>query len=124
MAYKRGDFKSILDNYGTYRAFTATMVGIHPNTLGAASKEGLFIKCGTIDGRQAFRMTSKGAAFVRIEELIAGRDFITLKRPDAEIGMLCTVNGYHVLDAWGQYWEYDGNVEYMNKSREWEEVGY
>ena len=106
MAYTKGMFKDIYKNCGITKTFSAKEVGIHPLTLNAAKNRGLVEKFA--DGK--YRLTSKGVVFMTIENSAKGNNFVSLKKKDADLGMLCIVKGMDILDCWEKPWDYNENV--------------
>lgn len=100
MAYKKGQLNNLPVDPFTYKE-----VGIHYATLNAAAKRGLLTKNSR---EKTYQATPKLAAFLKIEALDG--DFVSLKRPDEELGMLCEVKGMDILNCWGEPWDYDENI--------------
>jgi hypothetical protein len=57
--------------------------------------------------------------FTRIEQLASGSEFISLRKKDHALGMLCSVKGMDVLDAWDKPYDVADVIEYRKSSMEW-----
>ncbi len=119
MAYTKGMFKSIYRDYGIMKTFSAKEVNIHPATLNAAKNRGLVEKLSN----GYYRLTNKGVVFMTIENTAKPNGFVSLKRDTDELGMLCTVKGMDVLDAWDKPWDYNENISIYNAEiKQWKGI--
>lgn len=105
MAYLVGDFKRVKEKFG-YEPFEWTAARMHYATLNAAAKRGLVEKVG-----RQYKLTAKVNKFIEIEDFMLTHEFITLKEPSAKLGMLCSLKGMDVLDAWDNPYNYSADVE-------------
>lgn len=113
MAYTKGMIGQLYIKFGA-KPFTYKEAGIHFATLNAAANRGWLIKNGS-----QYQVTQRGMIFTRIEELASGSEFISLRKKDHALGMLCSVKGMDVLDAWDKPYDITDVIEYRKNSMEW-----
>lgn len=104
--------------------FTWKESGIHFATLNAAARRGLVVKEGT-----KYRLLPKAKMFAALEQLFAASnaDYISLKKKGAPLGMLCSLKGFDILDAWDKPWEYIETDElqiFNTDTQQWEDLKY
>jgi hypothetical protein len=116
MAYTKGMIGQLYIQFGA-KPFTYKEAGIHFATLNAAANRGWLIKNGS-----QYQVTQRGMIFTRIEQLASGSEFISLKKNNDTIGMLCSIRGMDLLDAWDKPYDVSGVVEYRLHSIEWNKI--
>lgn len=91
-------------------SFTWQKVGIHFATLNALVKKGYLSK--NSDG--SYSVTPKGKIFANIEALTQGREYFVLRKEGATLGMMCSIKGSDLLDAWERPYELDENGVWLS----------
>lgn len=84
------------DGKGTWKE-----LGVHYNTLSALVKRGLMAKSDS-----QYEVLPKGHMLAAIMKLAADYEYVTLQKVDEPLGMMCRINGYDILDAWDNLWDY------------------
>lgn len=111
MAYTRETFPTIAKYVKAYgNKFTWQKVGIHFATLNSLTKKGYLIKQG--DG--SYSVTEKGKIFANIEALTQGREYFCLRKDGATLGMMCSIKGSDLLDAWERPYDLDENGVWLS----------
>lgn len=116
MAYTKGLIGQLHTQFGD-KPFTYKDAGVHFATLNALVNRDYLTKQGS-----HYRIAAKGLLFNRIEEIIGDREFISLRKQNSELGMLCSLKGQDVLDAWGNTYPLDDVVEYTIGFNDWEKI--
>ena len=86
-------------------AFTWKEIGIHFATLNSLVKRGYLSKKG-----DKYSLESKGIMFAKIESKTINCDYFSLKKPNSEIGMLCSIKGPNIYDAFDNEYELEDEV--------------
>ena len=110
MAYTKGMIQTLITKIQTGELnsnFTYKEAGIHFATLNALVKRGYMDK----NAASKYSLTPRGAAFARIEQLTQGCEYFVLRKPDAKLGMMCSIKGADLFDAWEQPYEFDAPIE-------------
>lgn len=111
MAYSRETFSTISSFVKTRgNRFTWNEVGIHYATLNSLVKRGYLYK----DESGYYTVTTKGKMFANIEFLTAGREYFCLRKKGAKLGMMCSIKGPDILDAWDNVWDWDEEGLYLS----------
>ena len=116
MAYTKGMIRQLYEKFGD-APFTYKDAGIHFATLNAAANRGYLAKQGN-----QYCVAAKGLLFTRIEELASGYEFISLRKKNQALGMMCSIKGMDVLDAWDKPYDIDSVVEYEVKGMGWRKI--
>lgn len=90
--------------------FTWQKVGIHFATLNSLTKKGYLTKQS--DG--SYSVTEKGKIFANIEALTQGREYFCLRKEGATLGMMCSIKGSDLLDAWERPYDLDENGVWLS----------
>lgn len=101
--YYKGMLLELYHNYGLTKSFSWKEVGIHNRTLSAVASRGLLIKDG-----DKYRLTAKGILFATLER--RSKEYMNLKRPNDNLGMMCRIKGADILDCYDNKWDYDENI--------------
>ena len=101
MAYTQGLMVRIARKVDS-TALTWQEIGVHFATLNAMVKRGYMEK--TREGK--YTMTRKGNMFCKIEDLVAGHEYFVLRNESAKLGMMCSLKGMDILDAWERPWQW------------------
>ena len=101
MAYTQGQLTKIAQKVDG-GALTWQEIGVHFATLNAMVKRGYMVKMH--NGRYA--MTQKGNMFCRIERLVSGHEYFVMRNESDRLGMMCSLKGMDVLDAWDRPWQW------------------
>lgn len=115
MAYTKGLIGQLHNKFGE-QPFTYKDAGIHFATLNAVANRGYLAKQGN-----QYCVAAKGLLFNRIEELANGRDWISLRRANHNLGMYCSIKGADILDCWGKEYDITDVVEYL-VGPEWQKI--
>ena len=59
-------------------------------------------------------MELKGQIFANIEHLTTGREYFCLRKKGAKLGMMCSIKGPDILDAWDNVWDWDDEGLYLS----------
>lgn len=95
--------KKILSLLASGTSGTWKELGVHYNTLGALVKRGLMAKS---DSSGIYSVLPKGRMLATIIDLAADYEYITLQKVSAPLGMMCSIKGYDILDAWDNIWDW------------------
>ena len=91
-------------------------IGVHFATLNALVKRDYL--CKSLNGK--YSITKKGKMFCKIEQLSKGHSFFVLCRKNDTLGMMCSLKGCDILDAWEKPWKWDNEdifyIQYTNGS--------
>lgn len=111
MAYTRETFPAIAQYVkANGNNFTWQKVGIHFATLNSLTKKGYLTKQS--DG--SYSVTEKGKIFANIEALTQGREYFCLRKEGATLGMMCSIKGSDLLDAWERPYDLDENGVWLS----------
>lgn len=111
MAYTRATFPAIAQYVkANGNNFTWQKVGIHFATLNSLTKKGYLTKQS--DG--SYSVTEKGKIFANIEALTQGREYFCLRKEGATLGMMCSIKGSDLLDAWERPYDLDENGVWLS----------
>ena len=116
MAYTKGLIGQLYEKFAD-TPFTYKTAGIHFATLHAAANRGYLVKQGN-----QYHVAAKGLIFDRIEQLVGGYEFISLRKQNQAIGMMCSIKGMDVLDAWDKPYDLNNVVEYEVKGTGWRKI--
>lgn len=116
MAYTKGMIGQLYDKFGI-QWFTYKEAGIHFATLNAAANRGWLTKKNS-----QYQVTVRGMTFNRLEQLVGGYDFISLRKKDQALGMMCSIDGMDILDAWDKPYDISDVVEYKVKGTGWRKI--
>lgn len=111
MAYNRETFPTIaryVKDHGN--CFTWKEVGIHYATLNSLMKRGYLNKSDS----GSYHVELKGQIFANIEYLTTGREYFCLRKKGAKLGMMCSIKGPDILDAWDNVWDWDDEGLYLS----------
>lgn len=107
MAYDKTIFpaliKYVVDNNSN--EFTYKEVGIHYATLNSLVKRGYLSK--SLSGK--YSLTTKGIMFAKIESSTIGMEYFVLQQKNAKLGMMCSIKGPDILDAWDNVLQLEGD---------------
>ena len=113
-------FEVVYKDYGTQKSFEASQINVSPLTLNAAARRGLLIKNG-----RKYNLTDKGIVFMTIVH-IAEKDndeYVHLKNPTDQFGMLCSIKGFDIMSCWDKPWEYGKETKIWSyKRNDWVEL--
>lgn len=105
--YYKGMLLELYHKYGLTKSFSWKEAGIHNRTLGAVANRGLLVKNG-----DNYIVTAKGVLFATLERM--NKEYISLKRPEDKLGMMCRIKGADILDCYDNKWEYDESILILN----------
>ena len=110
MAYDKTTFPKIIEYLDTHQVnyFTWKEVGIHYATLGALVQRGYLYK----DNNGYYFVENKGFMFAEIERKTRNCEYFCLRKQGAKLGMMCSIKGADILDAWEKVWDW-GNEPVM-----------
>ena len=104
MAYTKGLIKSLHCQF-QLSPFTYKEASVHFATLNALVSRGWLEK---VNGNH-YRITTAGLTFSRLEEVMAGQEFFTIRREGDALGMMCTIKGADLFDCWGKPYVLDNS---------------
>ena len=107
MPYTKGMIGELAAKF-SLNSFSWRDAGIHYATLNALAKRGYLEK-----NDKGYAITTKGIEFDSIETLAAGQEYFVLRKKGAKLGMMCSIKGADILDAWDNVWDWgDEPIEF------------